>query len=130
MGLDLLIRIQTDFRTDESGRNVWTVIQLGNLRNCWNIYNQLSDRLENGFNSCATHTFYGKTFHEVLEAMQDELIQVTELSKIKEINSYQKCYLEHKIAALDFEIDKLENFIAVNNVHNDDTQDYQVHAWW
>lgn len=130
MGLDLLVRIQTDFRTDEFGRNVWTVIELGNLRNCWDIYYQLSARLENGFTNCATHTFYGKTFHEILEAMQKQLTKLTELSEIKEINGYQKHDLKRKIATLSIEIDKLENFITANRVPNDDTQDYQVHAWW
>ena len=71
-----------------------------------------------------------KTFHEILETMQEQLAKLTELSKIKEINGYQKHCLKRKIPALDFEIDKLENFITVNNIPNDDTQDYQVHVWW
>lgn len=130
MALDLLVRKQTDFRTDEFGRNVWTVIELGNLRNCWNTYYQLSDRLENGFTNCATHTFYGKTFHEILETLQEQLTKLTELSKTKEINGYQRRVLKHKIEALSFEVDKLENFIAANDIPNDGSQDYQVHAWY
>ena len=130
MGLDLLVRIQTNIRHDEFGRNVWSVIQLGNLKDCWYIYHQLSDRLEDEFTNFATHTFYGETFHEILEDMQNELAKLTELSKVKEINGYQKLYLNRKIVALSFEIDKLENFIAVNNVPDNDTQDYQVHVWF
>ena len=35
-----------------------------------------------------------------------------------------------KYIALTDEISELEGFIETNNVPNDDTQDYQVHAWW
>ena len=62
--------------------------------------------------------------------MQEELVRLTELSKIKEINGYQKFYQKRRIAALSSEINMLENFITTNNVPNNDTQDYQVHAWW
>lgn len=127
MGLDLIISVQSNFDKDEQGRNTYKVTQLANLRGCWVIYNQLSDRLENGFTNCATHTFYGKTFHEILKELQEEF---EELSKIKKINGYQEYYQKRRIATLSFEVDTLENFIAANNVPNNDTQDYQVHAWW
>ena len=39
-------------------------------------------------------------------------------------------YKEEIRAELDYNIKKLEEFITANNVPNDDTQDYQVHAWW
>ena len=54
MGLDLTIRVQSDFRTDEFGRDIWTVTQIANLRRCHNILEQLSNRLESGFSNCAT----------------------------------------------------------------------------
>ena len=33
MGLDLTISVQSDFGTDEQGRNTYKVTQLANLRN-------------------------------------------------------------------------------------------------
>ena len=46
MGLDLTIRVQSDFRTDELGRDIWTVTRIANLRGCHNILEQLSNRLQ------------------------------------------------------------------------------------
>ena len=126
MGLDLLVRIQSDFETDEFGRNTWTVTELTNLRKCHTILEQLSNRLDGGFSNCSTHSFYGKTFHEILEDMQEELTELTELSKVQELDNYQK----NKIANLSCEIEMLENFIAANDVPNDDTECYEVYAWW
>ena len=126
MGLDLTIRVQSDFRTDEFGRDVWTVTRIANLRGCHNILEQLSNRLDSGFANCATHSFYGETFHDILKDMQEELTELTELSKVKELTDYQKS----RMGILSDEISELEDFIETNNVPNDDTQDYQVHAWW
>ena len=115
MGLDLIVSVQSDFSTDEQGRNTYKVTQLYNLRGCYDILDQLGDRLEFGFSNCATHTFLGETFHEIL----------TELMELKdeEKNNDRKVILE-------YDIDKLKEFILENNVSNDDTQAYQVHAWW
>ena len=120
MGLDLTIRVQSDFRTDEFGRDIWTVTQIANLRGCHNILEQLSNRLECGFANCATYTFYGETFHKILKELQEELSESTETSE----------YAERERNSIECNIKKLEKFITENNVPNDDTQDYQVHAWW
>ena len=122
MGLDLTIRVQSDFRTDEFGRDIWTVTQIANLRRCHNILEQLSNRLESGFSNCATHTFYGETFHEILKGLQEELDELSESSTSE--------YVERKRNSREYNIKKLKEFIETNNVPNDDTQDYQVHAWW
>ena len=122
MGLDLTIRVQSDFRTDEFGRDVWTVTQIANLRRCHNILEQLSNRLESGFSNCATHSFYGETFHEILKELQEELDELSESSTSE--------YVERKRNSREYNIKKLKEFIETNNVPNDDTQDYQVHAWW
>ena len=126
MGLDLTIRVYTDLGTDELGRYIFKVTQLANLRNCWVTLNELDNRLDGGFSNCATHTFYGETFHDILKDMQEELTELTELSKVKELTDYQ----QSRIEILSDEISELESFIETNNVPNDDTQDYQVHAWW
>ena len=126
MGLDLTISVQSDFGTDEQGRNTYKVTQLANLRNCWVTLDQLNNRLESGFSNCATHTFYGETFHAILKDMQEELTELTELSKVQELTDYQNS----RMGILSDEISELEGFIETNNVPNDDTQDYQVHAWW
>ena len=122
MGLDLTIRVQSDFGIDEQGRNTYKVTQLANLGNCYAILGQLSNRLEGGFANCATYTFYGETFHEILEGLQSEIEDLAE--------GITPEYKEQARAELDYNIKKLKEFIETNNVHNDDTQDYQVHAWW
>ena len=126
MGLDLTISVQSDFGTDEQGRNTYKVTQLANLRNCWVTLNELDNRLDGEFSNCATHTFYGETFHAILKDMQEELTELTELSKVQELTDYQNS----RMGILSDEISELEGFIETNNVPNDDTQDYQVHAWW
>ena len=122
MGLDLTISVQSDFGIDEQGRNTYKVTQLANLRNCYAILDQLSNRLDGGFANCATYTFYGETFHEILEGLQSEIEDLAE--------GITPEYKEQARAELDYNIKKLKEFIETNNVHNDDTQDYQVHAWW
>ena len=126
MGLDLTISVQSDFGTDEQGRNTYKVTQLANLRNCWVTLNELNNRLDGEFSNCATHSFYGETFHDILKDMQEELTELTELSKVQELTDYQNS----RMGILSNEISELEDFIETNNVPNDDTQDYQVHAWW
>ena len=126
MGLDLIISLQSDFDTDEQGRNTYKVTQLANLRNCWVTLNELGNRLDGEFSNCATHSFYGETFHDILKDMQEELTELTELSKVQELTDYQNS----RMGILSNEISELEDFIETNNVPNDDTQDYQVHAWW
>lgn len=123
MGLDLIISVQSDFDKDEQGRNIYKVTQLANLRDCWIICHQLSDRLENGFTNCATHTFYGETFHEMLKELQEELEELLEDKEKSE-------YAEHKRNTLEYNIKKLKEFITTNNVPNNSTQDYQIHVWW
>ena len=122
MGLDLTISVQSDFGVDEQGRNTYKVTQLANLWGCYAILDQLGYRVDGEFSNCATHTFYGETFHEILKELQEEL---TELSKVKELTDYQQSRME----ILSDEISELEDFIETNNVPNDDTQGYQVHAW-
>ena len=122
MGLDLTISVQSDFGTDEQGRNTYKVTQLANLGGCYAILNQLSNRLDGGFANCATYTFYGETFHEILEGLQSEIEDLAEGITLE--------YKEQAKAELDYNIKKLEEFITANNVPYDDTQDYQVHAWW
>ena len=122
MGLDLTISVQSDFGTDEQGRNTYKVTQLANLGCCYAILDQLSNRLESGFANCATYTFYGETFHEILEGLQSEIEDLAE--------GITPEHKEEIRAELDYNIKKLEEFITTNNVPNDDTQDYQVHAWW
>ena len=122
MGLDLTISVQSNFGIDEQGRNTYKVTQLANLGNCYTILGQLSNRLDGGFANCATYTFYGETFHEILEGLQSEIEDLAERITTE--------YKEQARAELDYNIKKLKEFIETNNVHNDDTQDYQVHAWW
>ena len=122
MGLDLTISVQSDFGKEEQGRNTYKVTQLANIRNCHAVLSQLDNRLENGFSNCATHTFYGETFHEILKELQTEIEDLAEGTTSE--------YKEQARADLNYNIKLLQEFITTNNVPNDDTQDYQVHAWW
>lgn len=122
MGLDLTVRVQSDFRTDELGRDIWTVTQLCNLRKCHHILDKLSARLDGGFSNCATYSFYGETFHKIMEEMKEERTSLDEELPTE--------YVENRKSELDYNIEMLENFIAQNNVPNDDTESYEVHAWW
>lgn len=122
MGLDLTIRKQTDFRIDDKGRTIYTVVQLANLRNCWQILEKLGDRLENGFSNCATFSFDEGTFHAILKELKEE----------KQNDD------------LKYEIEKLEEFIKEQNLTpqepSDEDEEYgtdenygetfEVHAWW
>lgn len=115
MGLDLTVRKQSDFRTDEFNRNVWTVTELYNLRNCWKILDEFSDRVDCGFSNCSTHSFYGKVFYEILDELREELEETAD---------------ENEKLDIEDNIEDLNNFILKNNVPNDDTENYEVHAWW
>lgn len=123
MELDLIISVQSDFDKDAQGRNTYKVTQLANLRNCYVVLNELDYRLDGDFTNCATHTFYGEIFHEILKGLQGELEELSEGTETSE-------YVERKRKSIEYNIEKLKEFIAVNNVSNDDTQDYEVHAWW
>lgn len=122
MGLDLLVRVQSDFRTDKFGRDIWTVTQLCNLRECGIILEEISNRLDGGFSNCATHSFYGETFYEILKELQEERASLDEKEPTK--------YVENRKPGLDYNIEMLEEFITQNNVPNDDTESYEIHAWW
>ena len=112
MGLDLTIRTQSNFTKDEKGRNTWTVTELENLHNCWNVLEEMQNYED--LSNCTTVSFYGKHFHEILRDMKDNVENIA----------------EHQQESYKSEIQDLEDFITENNVPNDDTESYQVHAWW
>ena len=130
MGLDLTIRHQDNFKTDEKGRTTFTVTVLGNLRNCYEVLEKFSNRLESGFPNCATYSFHEGTFHAILKELKEELLDYEEGEFGRE--------------TLEYEIKQLEDFIKENNFveqepseeekaygiteHYGDT--YEVHAWW
>ena len=129
MGLDLTVRKQSDFKTDEKGRTVFTVTVLANLRNCWNIFEKLGNRLENSFDNCSTHSFHEGTFHAILKELKNEL---------SEENN------EKVLRDLTYEIEQLEEFIKSENLVEQEptikdeeygTKEnygdvYEVHAWF
>ena len=135
MGLDLFVRKQRDFRT-ENGRQCYTVETVCNLRNCHNVLDELNERLEDGFNNCSTENFYGNDFLEVLENLKEEKVQYDNKSDFirrEETNEefIERCEARSKDLA--FEIEKLENLlIKGENITKDNGFDqlYEVHAWW
>lgn len=127
MGLDLTIREQRNFTTDEKGRTMWTTVQLANFRNCWTILEKFSNRLEDGLSNCSTVSFDEGTFHAILRELREELKESSEKEELKK------------------EIEILEDFIREENLtpeepSEEDEEEYgtdecygrtfEVHAWW
>ena len=112
MGLDLTIREQTNFRTDDKGRTTWTTVELYNMRNCWEVLNELGNKLENGFSNCSTVSFEAVEFLNVLNTLKEEL-------------KYDKDNRDLK-----YEIEELEDFIKQEDITEDTERAFEVHAWW
>lgn len=110
MGLDLTIRTESEITTNDKGQNTWVVTQIGNLRNCWKILEEVQNYTE--LANCTTATIYGKHFHKILEDLKEEL---------PELNNK---------ADLEYEIKELEKLIKENNIEDNDLESYEVHAWW
>lgn len=121
MGLDLIIKQELNETTDNKGRRVVTVVELGNLDGCWGIKELLDKRqfLEN----CATNLYQENTFFHILD----------ELKEIKDSCGglrYQ------------YDIARLEDFIEENELKYEHVVDeyggldesvgrtFQVYAWW
>lgn len=119
MGLDLSVREQVELRTDAKGRNTWTVVELCNLRDCWQILDCLNWKLDEGFSNCGTHSFTDRDFFEVLQTLRN---------KIKEGN-------EEQVEQLKYEVECLENFFKQESIDEDfDTEEdyrtFEVQAWY
>lgn len=67
MGLDLTVRITKDFKTNENGQTQWTVVELANLRNCWDFADMLD------IDNCSTKAFDGSQLNEFLEDLENEV---------------------------------------------------------
>ena len=138
MGLDLFVRKQKDFRT-ENGRQCYTVETVCNLRSCHNILEGLGRRLDGYFDNCSTQNFYGNDFLEVLEELKEEKAQYdnksdsVKYSKTMETDEKFASRCEETSKQLTYEIEKLENLlIKGENItkENGFDQIYEVHAWW
>lgn len=112
MGLDLTIRTQTNFTTNEKGQDTWTVTCIGNLRNCWKVLEEMQNYTE--LNNCTTVSLYGKHFHKILEDLKEELPELNDNNK----------------ADTEYEIRTLEELIKENNIEDNDMECYEVHAWF
>ena len=119
MGLDLIISEQSDFGIDEFGRYTYKVTQLFQIRDCYAILNQLEYILEDTLSIGGSYIFFGQSFHRVLEELQ------TQLTELPNKNFYSE-YKEYKTKELEYSIEKLEEFIATNEISNDYTQTYEV----
>ena len=70
MGLDLSVRVYTDFKLDEKGRSTWRVIELGNLRNCWEFLEALQHFVE--LSNCTATYLYGSEFYKALKLVNNK----------------------------------------------------------
>lgn len=137
MGLDLFVRKQKDFRT-ENGRQCYTVETITNLRKCHNVLDGLGKRLDGYFDNCSTQNFYGNDFLEVLEDLKEEKAQYDNKSdsvrytKTMETEEEFANRCEEISGDLAYEIGKLEELIKDENITKENGFDqlYEVHAWW
>ena len=138
MGLDLFVRKQKDFRT-ENGRQCYTVETVCNLRNCHNVLEGLGRKLDGYFDNCSTQNFYGNDFLEVLEELKEEKAQYdnksdsVRYSKTMETDEKFASRCKETSKQLTYEIEKLENLlIKGENITKENGFDqlYEVHAWW
>ena len=105
MSLDLTIRTQSNFTTNDKGQDCWTVTIIGNLRNCWNVLEEIQNYAE--LHNCTTVTIYGKHFYKILEDLKTSGHAIPE-----------------------YEIELLENLIKENKIEDNDMECYEVHAWF
>ena len=125
MGLDLTIRKQHDIKTDAKGRTTFQVTVLANLRNCWNILEKLGDRLENGFDNCATYSFDEGTLHAILKELKEKLKDTTDEDLEYEIEQLEEFFKEYNLTPQE---PTAEDEKYGTDEHFGDT--YEIHAWW
>ena len=126
MGLDLTIREERNFRTNESGHRTWDTVELCNLRNCWRILEKLSDRLENGFSNCSTVSFCEGTFFAILHELEEEdKIETRSRNNVYEINALKEFIKENELTE---EVSEKED----TDIYGDESygRTFEVHAWW
>lgn len=119
MGLDLIISEQSDFNIDEFGRHTYKVTQLFQIRDYYAILNQLEYISEDCLSIGGSYRFFGQAFHKVLEELQIKLVELSNKTFCSE-------YKEYRRKELEYNIEKLEEFIATNEVSNDYIQTYEV----
>ena len=136
MGLDLFVRKERDFR-QENGRQCYTVETVTNLRKCHRTLELMDQDLDNGFDNCSTHNFYGDFFVEAVKQLKAEKeaydkkdisLKYTFTDETDE-KFAERC--EEKSKDLAYEIEKLEDLIKEENLKEGDFDNiYEVHAWW
>ena len=125
MGLDLTIREQRNFTTDEKGRTMWTTVQLANFRNCWTILEKFSERLENGISNCSTVNFDEGTFHAILKELKEELKGNDSENLKQEIEILEDFIKEENLTPI--EPSEEDEEYGTNESYG---RTFEVHAWW
>lgn len=72
MGLDLQIMQETNFKTDEQGRQTWLTTVLCEMRSVHSFLNELNWTFENGISACARYTVTGQQLYECANQVTDE----------------------------------------------------------
>ena len=143
MGLDLTVREQVNFSTNEKGQRTWQVVELFNFRKCNEILNKFNWQLEGGFDNGATHSFYAGEFVKILDELKEDLqreenrdvtldiITKKPVEDEKEIQHNQE-FKQEKVSTLKYEIGQLEEFLKQEDITDEDDEDrsFEVHAWW
>ena len=154
MGLDLTVREQVNFSTNEKGQRTWQVVELFNFRNCHKILDQLERRLEGTFDNCSTYSFTEGQFFGVLHNLEEDLKELETDNgegycryKYESEDDYNKRvsnYIREEKADISANIKELKEFIAQENLQEQtltqEDKDYgvdeqygrtfEVHAWW
>lgn len=72
MGLDLTIMEETNFKTDEKGRQTWVTTVLCDMRSVHNFLDSLNWEIESGIDCCADYTFTGEQLWKCANEITDE----------------------------------------------------------
>lgn len=123
MGMDLYISEQTDFRTDEKGRQCYTVVELYNFESRGSIILENLSDLYYELGNCSTKSVDAMEFLKCLESMKEQLKEINETGQ-DPYNS--KSDLEAGIEDLECFIE--ENEVDKVNEYGDRT--FEVHLWY
>ena len=113
MELDLIIREQHDFTTDEKGRTTWQETCLGNFHNCWNLFELIDNRT--ALFACTTVNIDGDELKEILDDMRED-IDENDSPKLRKELEEELEYVEHVIK---------DGEIQLDNEHS-----YEIRAQW
>lgn len=119
MGLDLLISEKKEICSDFLGRKQYILTELTNLKDCFETLKLLSNDIKQGMVNHSQYKIREDIFCNVLQKLINK----------KETSKYSKNFI---ISDLDYEINKLNNFIKENkiNINKNNYRYFDVYTLW